>query len=232
MKGKRQTIFTDLGRIRFADAWEIQKAAFSQVLEAKEKGEGRNYLFFCEHEHVYTLGKSGKKENLLVDEAFLKTRGAEFFRIDRGGDITYHGPGQIVGYPVFNLESMGLGIKEYVWKLEEAIIHTLDQYGMKGERLEGATGVWLDASIPGRARKICAIGVKASRYITMHGFAFNLNTDLGFFRHINPCGFTDKGVTSVEKEIGQKVNMNEVKTVLLEKMNRIFLLSLIIKDNI
>ena len=159
-------------------------------------------LIFVEHPHVYTLGKSGSENNLLLDYIQLQAKEASFYRIDRGGDITYHGPGQIVGYPIFDLEVIKIGLKDYIYRLEEAIIRTVGEFGIQASRLEGGTGVWLDPEINGKARKICAIGVKASRYVTMHGFAFNVNTDLTYFNNINPCGFTDKGVTSLEKELG------------------------------
>jgi lipoyl(octanoyl) transferase len=176
---------------------------------------------FCEHPHVYTIGKSGKDSNLLISEDLLKGYGAELFHIDRGGDITYHGPGQIVGYPILDLQKFNIGIKEYVRRLEETVIVTLENYGIKAGRLEGATGVWLDAGTA-TARKICAIGVKASRYVTMHGFAFNINTDLNYFNYINPCGFTDKGVTSLSKELETEIDIEEVKRKLLENFEIVF----------
>lgn len=204
--------FHDLGRIDYTDALNIQTAAFEALLQAKkEGGKGENQLFFCEHQPVLTIGKSGKDSNLLIPEELLKQRGVSFFHTNRGGDITYHGPGQITGYPVFDLEHWNLGLKQYIHTLEEVIIRFLALYGIRGERLEGATGVWIDPEVKGRARKICAIGVKSSRFVTMHGFALNINTDLSYFSLINPCGFTDKGVTSLEKELGEKQDFEQAK---------------------
>ncbi len=195
--------YHDLGRIAYVDALEYQTAAFEALLDAKAAGRPEeNQLFFCEHLPVFTIGKSGKDTNLLVPEEALRERGVSFYHTNRGGDITYHGPGQITGYPVFDIEYWGLGLRQYIHRLEETIIRFLSLYGLRGERLEGATGVWLDPGVPGRARKICAIGVKSSRFVTMHGFALNINTDLGYFSLINPCGFTDKGVTSLAMELG------------------------------
>ncbi|HOW10634.1 MAG TPA: lipoyl(octanoyl) transferase LipB [Bacteroidales bacterium] len=179
-------------------------------------------LIFVEHPHVYTLGKSGSENNLLIDHIQLQAKGASFVKTDRGGDITYHGPGQIVGYPIFDLEKIGIGLKEYIFCLEEAIIDTLREFGITGSRLDGATGVWLDPDTKGKARKICAIGVKASRYVTMHGFAFNVNTDLNYFNYINPCGFTDKGVTSLERELGNRQDFENVKLLVRENLGKIF----------
>ncbi len=185
------------------------------------------YLLFVEHPHVYTLGKSGAENNLLINPGFLKKIGADYYRIDRGGDITYHGPGQIVGYPIFNLEIFGLGIRQYIQNLEEAIILTLAEFGIPASRLPSASGVWLDPDNPVRARKICAIGVRASRHVTMHGFAFNVNTDLSYFSHINPCGLKDKGVTSMEKEFGQKQDINNVRERLKINLSSVFQMELI-----
>jgi lipoyl(octanoyl) transferase len=228
---EKKVIYKDLGLIKYQQAWDYQKNLFHQVMEMKkfnddlpvcEKNINYNYLLFCEHPHVYTLGKSGTEQNLLVNQDLLKEKGVEFFKIDRGGDITYHGPGQVVGYPIFNLEEFDLGVKQYIFNIEESIIQTLQHYSVKGERLEGATGVWLDINNPAKTRKICAIGVKASRYVTMHGFALNVNTDLEYYNYINPCGFIDKGVTSMEKELGRKMDMNEVKLKLLKSFESVF----------
>lgn len=186
-----------------------------------------NYLLFCEHPHVYTLGKSGSESNLLVDTIQLQAQDASFFKTNRGGDITYHGPGQIVGYPILNLELIVSGAREYIEKMEEAIILTLAHYGIRSERLDGAIGVWLETNKPGRTRKICAIGVRTSHWVSMHGFAFNVNTNLRYFNYINPCGFTDKSVTSLSAEIGRPVDMNEVKTLLAEKLAFVYGLELI-----
>lgn len=223
--------YKDIGLTDYKKAWDYQEQLFDQLLESKKKGEisvadCRNRipgtLIFVEHPHVYTLGKSGSESNLLLDYIQLRAKDASFYRTDRGGDITYHGPGQIVGYPIFDLEALGIGIKQYVSGLEEAVIRTAGEYGLKGERLDGGTGVWLDPGVPGKARKICAIGVKASRFITMHGFAFNVNTDLSYFEHINPCGFTDKGVTSLEKELGGKQDIEKSKNILRNNLRDLF----------
>lgn len=184
-------------------------------------------LLFVEHPHVYTLGQNGSEENLLIDHIQLQTRNAKFYRTNRGGDITYHGPGQIVGYPIFDLETLKISLKEYINRLEEAIIMTVSHFGIPASRLGGATGVWLNADKKGKARKICAIGVRASRYVTMHGFAFNVNTDLSYFDYINPCGFTDKGVTSLEKELGEKQDFEDVKLLVRNNLQEVFNLKLI-----
>ncbi len=180
----------------------------------REEAPRNNILLFCEHPHVYTLGKSGDEANLLIRADFLKKIDATYFKTNRGGDITYHGPGQIVGYPILDLEELGLGLKQYITLMEEAIIELLSDYGIKATLMEGATGVWLDVDHPVKARKICAIGVRSSRYVTMHGFALNVNTNLDYFTYINPCGFETKGVTSMEKELGSAQNMEEVKVAL------------------
>ena len=215
-------LYKDLGRIRYEDALARQTAAFDKLLAAKAAGtEAPNRLFFCEHEPVLTIGKSGKDANLLVSEALLAEQGISFYHITRGGDITYHGPGQITGYPVFDLDSWQLGLKAYIDRLEEVIIRFLALYGLRGERLAGATGVWLEPQTA-RARKICAIGVKSSRFVTMHGFALNVNTDLRYFSLINPCGFKDKGVTSLEKELGEKADFGQAKQRLLSIFREMF----------
>ncbi len=211
----KEVDFHHFGIIDYKEAWDIQESYHSEIVKKKlSNGLEADYgghLILCQHPHVYTLGKSGAENNLLINDTFLKSIGATYYKINRGGDITYHGPGQLVGYPIIDLEQFGLHVKEYVTKLEEAIINVLGEYGLSASRLAGATGVWLDADIPGRARKICAIGVRVSRYVTMHGFALNVNTDLSYFNHINPCGFTDKGVTSMRKEIGRELPVNEVE---------------------
>ena len=215
--------YQDLGRIVYAKALDIQTEKFNALLAAKAKGEkGRNELLFCEHDPVLTIGKSGKDSNLLIPEARLQALGVSYYHINRGGDITYHGPGQITGYPIFDLETWHIGLKQYIYRLEETIIRFLALYGLKGERLEGATGVWLDPFVPGKARKICAIGVKSSRFVTMHGFALNINTDLNYFSLINPCGFTDKGVTSLAKELGKEQDFEEAKRQLVALFREVF----------
>ncbi|MDR1602815.1 MAG: lipoyl(octanoyl) transferase LipB [Tannerella sp.] len=204
-------IFQDLANISYCDALAMQRKAFDALLASKAQGiAGVNMLFFCEHRPVFTLGKSGRPGNLLVSEASLKEKGFEFYRTDRGGDITYHGPGQITGYPVFDLEKFRIGLRQYVETLEDIMIRFLSSYGLQGERLAGAAGVWIEPQTI-RARKICAIGVKSSRFVTMHGFALNIRTDLRHFSLINPCGFTDKGVTSLCRELGGDVDFEEAK---------------------
>ena len=224
-------VYKDIGQKDYKETWDYQSDIFKKLVDNK-KTEKRvpgtvkivlpGTLIFVEHPHVYTLGKNGSESNLLLDYIQLQAKDAAFYRIDRGGDITYHGPGQIVGYPIFDLESINIGLKEYIYRLEEAIIRTVGEFGLTASRLEGGTGVWLDPEISGRARKICAIGVKASRYITMHGFAFNVNTDLTYFNNINPCGFTDKGVTSLEKELGERQDADSVKSKVKRNLQDVF----------
>jgi len=216
----------DLGVCDFKKAWDFQITVFDRIISWKksaiseEKPSGA--LIFVEHPHIYTLGKSGLESNILIDSIQLKAKGASFYKIDRGGDITYHGPGQIVCYPIFDIEALNIGLKEYIYKLEMTIINVVEEYGLKASRLEGGTGVWLDADVAEKARKICAIGVKASRFVTMHGLAFNVNTNLEYFNFINPCGFTDKGVTSLENELGAKQNLDTAKKIVIEKMKEVF----------
>lgn len=208
----KKVTYKDLGTIEYKEAWAFQEERFNKLIQAKvEKSEQENFLLFCEHPHVFTLGKSGAEDNFLIQQDFLKKIKATYFQTNRGGDITYHGPGQLVGYPILNLETFNVALKDYIHKLEEAIIKTLADYGIEGHHYDNATGVWLDIDTPLKTRKICAIGVKASRFVTMHGFALNINTNLNYFTYINPCGFTDKGVTSMEKELGRSVDFDEVK---------------------
>jgi len=222
--------YEDIGLKDYKETWDYQVKIFTTLTDAKKtitdvplrSGHLPGKLIFVEHPHVYTLGKSGSENNLLIDYIQLQAKDARLYKIDRGGDITYHGPGQIVGYPIFDLEIVGIGLKEYIFRLEEAVIQTIMDYGLRGSRLSGSTGVWLDTENKGRTRKICAIGVKASKFVTMHGFAFNVNTDLSYFNHINPCGFTDKGVTSLEKELGTKQDIEKVKQALKQKIKGIF----------
>lgn len=215
--------------VEYGIAWKMQENIFNKLVDDKlhnqqtisgSVNQVNGTLIFVEHPHVYTLGKNGSENNLLLNLIQLKAKDAKFYRSDRGGDITYHGPGQIVGYPIFDLEKIKISLKEYIRRLEDAVIKTLSYYGISGSRLEGATGVWIDPE--GKARKICAIGVKASRYITMHGFAFNVNTDLSYFDFINPCGFIDKEVTSLEKELGGKQDFEEVKLAMKNNLKEIF----------
>ena len=225
---KYQAIYEDLNLIEYKEAWEYQESTLEQIQNQKKSSDTapKHKIIFCEHPHVYTLGKSGVQNNLLINDAFLKQINASYFQSNRGGDITYHGPGQVVGYPIFDLEQFGFQVKKYIYKLEEVIIKTLQEYNIVANRLEGATGVWLDIDKPGQTRKICAMGVRVSRWVTMHGFALNVNTDLTYFNHINPCGFVDKGVTSMEKELGKKINFEEVKSALLKNMLEEFSLEL------
>ena len=216
--------FQDWGEVPYNEAWERQELIFSQTIDRKLQGKAtENTIIFCEHPHVYTLGKSGDEHNLLIDYIQMQAAGAQFVKTNRGGDITYHGPGQIVGYPVFDLNSFNIGLKKYIELLEEVVILTLKDVGIYAERFPGATGVWLDVGKPS-ARKICAIGVRSSRFVTMHGFALNVNTDLTYFSHINPCGFVDKGVTSVQKELGHSVDVEMIKSKLKLSFQQVFLI--------
>lgn len=224
-------VYKDIGQKDYKETWDYQAEIFTKLVDNKKHvtrtGEPvRNNLpgtlIFVEHPHVYTLGKSGSENNLLLDYIQLKEKDVSYYRIDRGGDITYHGPGQIVGYPIFDLEMIKIGLKEYIYRLEEAIIKTVSKFDLNASRLDGGTGVWLDAEISGKARKICAIGVKASKYVTMHGFAFNVNTDLTYFNNINPCGITDKGITSLEKELGKKQDFDSVKNMVKRNLQEVF----------
>lgn len=231
----RAVHFMDLGVIDYKEAWDRQEELFQGIIDLKMKNRSLpedqqeatpNYLLFCEHPHVYTLGKNGSENNLLADMVQLQNKQATFYKINRGGDITYHGPGQIVGYPILDLDNFLPDIHQYVANLEEAVIRTISRYGLKGERLPGASGVWLDAGHPGRARKICAIGIRSSRWVTMHGFAFNVNSDLSYFELINPCGFTDKKATSMQAELKRVFDMEEVKTLLRQELAGIFQMEL------
>ncbi len=208
----------DWKHITYSEAWERQTELFNSIIKARSEGQPyENLIIFCTHPHVYTIGKHGKQENMLISDEMLSRIGAEVFRIDRGGDITYHGPGQQVCYPILCLEDFKLGLKGYLHQLEEAVIRTCSHYGIKSGRVDGATGVWIDIGTP-RERKICAMGVRSSHFVTMHGLALNVNTDLGYFDYINPCGFTNKGVTSIEKETGVQVSMDEVRQILAEEL--------------
>ena len=225
----KKVLIQDLGLKDYKEAWDYQEALFAEILDIKIRNRREsagldtpNYLLFVEHPHVYTLGKSGDINNLLASEAELTSKGAQFYHINRGGDITYHGPGQVVGYPILDLDNFFTDIHKYLRLLEEMIILTLAEFGIKGERSEGETGVWLDVGTP-FARKICAMGVRSSRWVTMHGFAFNVNTDLGYFDHMIPCGIKDKAVTSLNRELGQeKIDLIEVKEKLTENFSRLF----------
>lgn len=210
--------------IEYNEAWQKQEALFQQTIQQKlQNATTSNYLILCEHPHVFTLGKNGSANNLLIGNLQLRSVHAQYVETNRGGDITYHGPGQIVGYPIFDLANFDMGLKQYIFNMEEAVISTLKRIGIQSERLEGATGVWLDTAYPDKCRKICAIGVRSSHFVTMHGFALNVNTDLNYFSYINPCGFVDKGVTSIQKELGSPYSLEEIKQLLREEFNRSFL---------
>ena len=225
----KQVIVKELGRKDYKEAWDYQESLFEEIVAQKTANRTHNtqqpttnYFLFVEHPHVYTLGKSGHIENLLIDEEGLKKKGATFYKINRGGDITYHGPGQIVGYPILDLDNFFTDIHKYLRFLEEVIIRTLADYGLKAERSEGETGVWLDVGTP-FARKICAMGVRCSRWVTMHGFALNVNTDLGYFDNIIPCGIRGKAVTSLNIELAKEtVNVEEVKQRILKHFQELF----------
>jgi len=229
----KKVAFKDLGLIDYKKCWDYQEELFAEILSVKSSNRKenktvstKNHMIFCEHPHVYTLGKSGDEKNLLVNEDYLKSRGATFHKINRGGDITYHGPGQIVGYPILDLDNFFTDIHKYLRFLEEAVILTLKEYGLESERSPGETGVWFDIGTP-KARKICALGVKSSRWVTMHGFAFNVNSDLSYFGNIIPCGITDKSVTSLQKELGKKMDMDEVKNKLKAHLIELFEMDII-----
>jgi lipoyl(octanoyl) transferase len=228
--------FRDLGLIDYKDAWDLQENLFTEVinrklqnrnLPAENKEPTRHYLLFCEHPHVYTLGRSGDEANLIVPEKELYKLQATFYKNNRGGDITYHGPGQLVGYPIFDLDHFFTDIHKYMRFLEEAVIRTLKEYGVDAGRIPGCTGVWIDEHIAGKARKICAFGVRCSRWVTMHGFAFNVNTELSYFNNIIPCGIRDKSVTSLKQELGKEIIMEEVKNKLKFHLSEIFGMKLI-----
>ena len=227
----KQVKFTDLGRMDYKECWDLQERIFGNTCDIKLENRRRtdgiqtptiDELLFVEHPHVYTLGKSGDIANLLLDEEGLKKAGATFYPINRGGDITYHGPGQIVGYPIFDLDHFFTDIHKFLRYLEEAIIQTLAEYGIEAGRIEGLTGVWLDWNDERKARKIAALGVKCSRWVTMHGFAFNVNSDLSYFKNIIPCGIDDKEVASMHTELGRTIDIEEVKTVLRKKLADLF----------
>jgi lipoyl(octanoyl) transferase len=224
----KKVLFQNLGSIEYKQAWDYQEERFNKVMQGKlNKTPELNYLLFCQHPHVFTLGKSGEENNFLIHQEFLTQINATYFQTNRGGDITYHGPGQLVGYPILDLEQFGVALKDYIFKLEEAIIITIAEYGIQGNHYKGATGVWLDTDIPHKTRKICAIGVKASRFVTMHGFALNVNTNLNYFTYINPCGFTDKGVTSMEKELGYTLPFDEVQEKAKNNLAKVFGMELV-----
>jgi lipoyl(octanoyl) transferase len=233
---KKTVAFRDLGCMDYQEAWTYQENLFAAIVAQKiqnrnlpeaEQAITPNYLLFVEHPHVYTLGKSGKPEHLLLDATGLEAHAATYYKINRGGDITYHGPGQLVGYPILDLDHFFTDIHRYLRYLEEAIILTLAEYGVPAGRIEGLTGVWLDHDTLKNPRKICALGVKSSRWVTMHGFAFNLNVDLSYFGHIVPCGIDDKAVTSLHLELGRQVDVQEVKEKVKKHLAALFEMNLI-----
>jgi lipoyl(octanoyl) transferase len=231
----KKVYVTDLGTKDYKETWDFQEEVFNSIIDIKNKNREKenkditpNYLLFVEHPNVYTLGKSGKYSHLLISEEELAQKNATFYKIDRGGDITYHGPGQIVGYPILDLDNFFTDIHKYLRFLEEVIIKTLADYGIKGERSPGETGVWIDVGTP-FARKICAMGVRASRWVTMHGFAFNINADLSYFNYIIPCGIVDKSVTSLNQELGKNIPLQEVKEKIKFHFSNIFEAELIEK---
>ncbi len=208
----------DWGLITYESAWKKQLAYFNELVDSKQVGKNySNKIILCEHPHVYTLGKSGKENNLLVSTEMLNQLGASFFHIDRGGDITYHGPGQIVCYPIINLNDFQISLREYIYILEQSVIEVCEQFGIRAIRNEGATGVWLSADNK-TFSKICAIGVRCSHFITMHGLALNVNTNLDYFHYINPCGFVNRGVTSISKELHREMSMDDVKKLLIDQL--------------
>ncbi|MGB3468046.1 MAG: lipoyl(octanoyl) transferase LipB [Cyclobacteriaceae bacterium] len=232
----KETIFEHWGLIEYQEAWDRQEILFKSVVDLKianrkapegEEKHTTNRLVFCYHPHVYTLGKSGNPDNLLLDEDGLLVHEATYYKINRGGDITYHGPGQIVGYPLLDLENFFTDIHKYLRFLEEAVILTLQDYGIAAGRIEGLTGVWIDHIKQVNPRKICALGVKSSRWVTMHGFAFNVNTDLSYFSHIVPCGIDDKAVTSLATELGRKMELSEVENKLMRYIADLFEMNMI-----
>jgi lipoyl(octanoyl) transferase len=234
MKNKH-TIFEHWGLIPYKEAWERQEHVFQTIVNSKIANRGKseteqqltpNYLIFCQHPHVYTLGKSGDEKNLLLSIEELNQKNIDYFHINRGGDITYHGFGQVVGYPIFDLDNFFTDIGRYLRTIEEVVIMTLAEYGIRGGRIDKLTGVWIDFEEQKNPRKICAIGVRASRWVTMHGFALNVNTDLTYFQNIIPCGITDKAVTSIAQEIGKEINIQEVEDKLLKNFIKLFELKL------
>lgn len=223
--------FVELGLKDYQEAWDYQVSLFEKTLAVKSENRNLpaeqqkatdNYLLFCEHPHVFTLGKSGDEKNLIISKEELNAVHATYHHINRGGDITYHGPGQIVGYPILDLENFFTDIHKYMRLMEESVIQTLKEYSIDAGRIAGLTGVWIDFENERKARKICALGVKTSRWVTMHGFAFNINPDLRYFAYIVPCGIQDKAVTSLEKELGKKVDIREAQEILKEKFREQF----------
>lgn len=227
----QKIIYRDLGLLDYQQAWDLQESILKEMVNLKSneatKSQTAHHLLFVEHPHVYTLGKSGKKENVLISDEEMHDQHIDFFQTNRGGDITYHGPGQLVGYPILDLEKIYTDIGKYLRSLEEVIILTLADFGLKGDRSTGETGVWLDPGIVGKERKICAMGVRCSRWVTMHGFALNVDVDLSYFNNIIPCGIVNKQVTSLAKELGESPNMELVKSYVLKNFEKVFDLKVI-----
>lgn len=232
----KEVFYQNLGLIDYQAGWDYQEKLFKAIIDqkidnrklpAEQQLPTKNYLLFCEHPHVYTLGKSGLEEHILLNEEQLLLKQAKYYKINRGGDITYHGPGQIVGYPILDLDNFFTDIHQYLRFLEEAVILTLKEYGINAGRIEGLTGVWIDHEKRLNPRKICALGVKSSRWVTMHGFALNVNTDLSYFQHIIPCGISDKAVTSLALELGKQLLIDEVEQVLLKYLSQVFSMHII-----
>ncbi len=229
----KKVVFKDLGAQSYKEVWDYQEQLLKESVNLKSPSNTGdaplpvNYFLFVEHSPVYTLGKSGKPEHVLINEQEREERGIEYFHINRGGDITFHGPGQLVGYPILDLDQFRTDLGWYLRSLEEVIIMTIAEYGLKGDRSPGETGVWLDPEVKGKERKICAMGIKSSRWVTMHGFALNVNTDLSYFNHIIPCGIQNKQVTSIEKELGHPVSMEEIKEKLKRNFEKVFEVELV-----
>jgi lipoyl(octanoyl) transferase len=226
-----EVAFQELGLIDYKEAWDYQEKLFDELVSLKlrnrnlseeDRLKAVHHLLFCEHPHVYTLGKSGSFSNMLLNEGELEKKDAVYYKINRGGDITYHGPGQLVGYPIFDLDYFFTDIHKYLRYLEESVILTLSDFGLRAGRIKGLTGVWMDPENPAKSRKICAMGVRCSRWVTMHGFAFNVNPDLSYFNHIVPCGITDKSVTSMQMELGKKQDMDAVKMRMKFHLSQLF----------
>jgi lipoyl(octanoyl) transferase len=235
MKNKK-IILRDIGKSSFSDAWEYQEDIFKKIIDQKIKNrsnenkmETNNFLIITEHDSVYTIGKSGDISNLLLNDDEMKTQGIEFYKINRGGDITYHGPGQIMGYPIIDLDNFFTDINLYLRKLEEVIINTLKSYDLEGFTIKGETGVWVKDN-NGLSKKVCAFGIRASRWVTMHGFSFNVNPELNYFKNIIPCGITDKGVTSVSELINRNIEMNEIKQILYKNFAESFSAKLVFEN--
>ena len=232
----KEVYYQHLGLIDYQEAWDYQESIFKEVVDQKISNRNlpldqqlptKNYLIFCQHPHVYTLGKSGSEDHILLNSQELEQKQAKYYKINRGGDITYHGPGQIVGYPILDLDNFFTDIHKYLRFLEEAVILTLKEYGIESGRIEGLTGVWIDHETQRNPRKICALGVKSSRWVTMHGFALNVNTDLSYFQNIVPCGISDKAVTSMAKELDVELDILGVEQVLLKHLVQIFEMEII-----